>query len=404
MKILTTYNNLKSNWYKRKKFLETKGLSGYIRNSNGYVLAIVLIVSTLLIALASEFATVSMTSIRYMRNFDNRLKSLTLARSGMELSKYILAMDQRGVSATFLTGKKTNRNVDCYDDIWAIDFPPFTVGDGQITIKIEDEQSKVNVSVLANEFSPQTKFYPIIQRLMINLGYPMDIADAILDWVDINEIRSPYGAESDHYENLPIPYKSKNYALDSINELLMVKGITPEIFYGLKKTATIEGILVDHNRGYTGIDLNKLNSMSDIDSETKDGFKDQYENQKKKIGKEKSKSLSHYLRVHGSRQDAYSSYNKININTASYRVISALTDKMTDDIVTEIISKRQVQPFTTVSELSSYIDDPTFRDLALTVKSDLFRIKVTGTVDNVSSTIIAVYDRSRRRYLYWCSQ
>ena len=61
----------------------------------------------------------------------------------------------------------------------------------------------------------------------------MDYADMIKDWVDIDDSRSPYGAESsDYYLNLEYSYKAKNAAMDSIDELLMLKDMTPEIYYG----------------------------------------------------------------------------------------------------------------------------------------------------------------------------
>ncbi len=43
-----------------------------------------------------------------------------------------------------------------------------------------------------------------------------------------------HGAESDYYTSLPNPYKAKNAPFDTIEELLLVKGVTSEILYGSK--------------------------------------------------------------------------------------------------------------------------------------------------------------------------
>ncbi|MCA9086216.1 MAG: general secretion pathway protein GspK [Planctomycetaceae bacterium] len=59
-----------------------------------------------------------------------------------------------------------------------------------------------------------------------------DIVDAILDWLDSDEERRPGGAESDDYEALAVPYACKNGPMDSIDELLKVQGVTPDLFYG----------------------------------------------------------------------------------------------------------------------------------------------------------------------------
>ena len=121
------------------------------------------------------------------------------------------------------------------------------------------------------------------------------------------------------------------------------------------------------------------------------------------IGKEKSRRLQDYFTVYGDRQDYLSEFNKININTASYRVLSALTDKMTPDIVTEIIRRRLAQPFKSVDEIKDLISDTTITD-RLSVKSSVFRIIATATVDGVEAKITAVYNRNLRSLYYWCEE
>ena len=97
-----------------------------------------------------------------------------------------------------------------------------------------------------------------------------------------------------------------------------------------------------------------------------------------RIAKEKSKKLSDYLRVNGERKDFTSELNKININTATFRVLSALTDKMTDDKAREIISRRLATPFKNVDEIKDIIDDETVRKNLLSVKSYIFKITSVG--------------------------
>ncbi len=63
---------------------------------------------------------------------------------------------------------------------------------------------------------------------------PQDIVDAILDWRDTDsESRSEaLDTEGDYYAELPVPYKVKNADFDTVEELLLVKGMTPQILYG----------------------------------------------------------------------------------------------------------------------------------------------------------------------------
>ncbi len=59
------------------------------------------------------------------------------------------------------------------------------------------------------------------------------IADSILDWIDEDNDPREFGAESEIYQSLPIPYEAANKNLQSIEELLLVQGVTPELLYGL---------------------------------------------------------------------------------------------------------------------------------------------------------------------------
>ena len=60
------------------------------------------------------------------------------------------------------------------------------------------------------------------------------IVDSIFDWRDTDNLHMLNGAEDDYYQSLDRPYSSKDGPFDSPEELLLVKGITPGIFYGSK--------------------------------------------------------------------------------------------------------------------------------------------------------------------------
>jgi general secretion pathway protein K len=56
--------------------------------------------------------------------------------------------------------------------------------------------------------------------------------DSILDWKDVDTGHRLNGAEDDYYQTLNPPYKAKNNRFDSVEELLLVRGVTPDYFYG----------------------------------------------------------------------------------------------------------------------------------------------------------------------------
>ncbi len=69
-------------------------------------------------------------------------------------------------------------------------------------------------------------------RLLMIPGMTYELADAILDFIDDDEISRINGCESEYYNGLPSSYSSKNSPLESLDELLLVRGVTSEYLYG----------------------------------------------------------------------------------------------------------------------------------------------------------------------------
>ncbi|MBI3856185.1 MAG: general secretion pathway protein GspK [Planctomycetes bacterium] len=85
---------------------------------------------------------------------------------------------------------------------------------------LDDEASKINLNTAPRE-------------ILIKLPNMTDeIVDAILDWRDADATVGANGAESSYYNGLTPPYNCKNQPFETVEELLYVKGITPEILYG----------------------------------------------------------------------------------------------------------------------------------------------------------------------------
>jgi hypothetical protein len=72
------------------------------------------------------------------------------------------------------------------------------------------------------------------QQLLMGLpGMTEDVADAILDWLDSDDEPRAMGAEfGDYYQQLQPAYKPANGPLQSIEQLLLVRGVTPQLLFG----------------------------------------------------------------------------------------------------------------------------------------------------------------------------
>ncbi|RMD84753.1 MAG: hypothetical protein D6815_03490 [Candidatus Dadabacteria bacterium] len=76
----------------------------------------------------------------------------------------------------------------------------------------------------------------VLRRIVRNLGYDEQtaaiVSDSILDWRDEDDFHRENGAEDDYYESLPRPYQAKDDRFDALEELLLVRGVTRDMFYG----------------------------------------------------------------------------------------------------------------------------------------------------------------------------
>jgi DNA uptake protein ComE-like DNA-binding protein len=98
-------------------------------------------------------------------------------------------------------------------------------------------------------------------RLMFIPGMTEDIADAILDWIDSDNQPRAYGAEDTYYQGLSPQRLPSNAPLRSLSELLQVRGVTPELLYGLDAN---RNLIIDEGEVARGVLTQIDNSLGQI--------------------------------------------------------------------------------------------------------------------------------------------
>lgn len=71
-------------------------------------------------------------------------------------------------------------------------------------------------------------------------GMTTEAADSILDWIDEDSDPREFGAEADYYSRLDRPCEPRDGLPESIEELLFVKGVTRQAFYGQTESPQFE--------------------------------------------------------------------------------------------------------------------------------------------------------------------
>lgn len=126
-------------------------------------------------------------------------------------------------------------------DSWTPSSDPYSlqVGDRNCDVFISDESGKINVNKLTEE--TRDNFIKFVTAYKLEEHTAEIITDSILDWLDEDDLHHINGAEKDYYATLPEPYEPKNGSFESIEELTLIKGITPQIFELLRDHLTIYG-------------------------------------------------------------------------------------------------------------------------------------------------------------------
>jgi general secretion pathway protein K len=307
-----------------------------IKGERGVALVLALAVIALLVSLVVDFSYTMMVDLTLAANLRDGQKAFYVARSGVELAKHLLQQDDPAF--------------DSLDEDWALlaEHPGFLSADdeGRFKVTIEDEAAKIPINKLITgdkEKKVDLMVRAQLERLFELLELDPELIDPVIDWLDPDNNPQPFGAEDAYYQSLPSPYPCKNGPLDTLEELLLVKGMTKEILYGTEET----------------------------------------------------KGLIHFLTLY--------SEGKVNINTASVEVLESLSDKIDSVAAQAIVDYRQKNPFQEIKydDIKSLpgMTLEIFNDLKdqCDVKSSSFSLRAEGQVREIKKVIYTVLKREEKK-------
>jgi general secretion pathway protein K len=302
------------------------------RDQRGVALVLTLLVLTLLVVTGLEMNRAVRVEATLAENFRDLTQAFYIAQSGVEVARALIQND--------------NPAYDGLDENWA-QFENFALlssgffPEGSFSGRIADENSRFNPNGLLDPYGNMNlKKREQLERLLSLLGQPADWLEALLDWMDLDNQPRPGGAEREFYLSKKKPHPAKNGPLDSLDELLLIKGMDPSIFYG---------------------------------GEGKEGLKD-------------------YLTVH--------SDGRINLNTASPTIIMSLSPKIDQAMAQAVIAYRREKPFKTPEVLRSLPGwDAVYPSISseIMVQSNYFSIEVVGNYREARALVQAVVRREGRR-------
>jgi general secretion pathway protein K len=312
-----------------------------LTSERGIALFLVLWVLMLLSVIVGEFCYAMRTGTTIAFNFRSQAEGYYIALAGIH--RGVAEMIRNTVVSTVKL-QKAEREDETEEPRWRVNahIPPVTFGKGKFEVTIENESGKVNINRAG-----ESELKMVLGAFDLDESERDVIVDSILDWRDPNDLHRVNGAEDEYYRSLPEPYDCKDADFDSIDELLLVRGVTPALFYGgLRDMVTVFG-----------------------------GGKSAHSHQ---VSDDLSQSSSSNLFTSGS--------NKININAASRRMLLSLP-KMTDEVVQKIMDYRKESDFKSLNEVASVVGYDIYPAISPFIGLDLspyYTVSSVGKVDGTS--------------------
>ena len=331
-----------------------------LKNNHGIALLITLSIITILIAVSMELSRNARSAVMTTAAARNRLTLLHMSSSGINAAMAMLVKD------------KKESETDSMQEDWAdpekiievLNDMPFE--DGKVAVSINDELSRIQANAIVRfpegHESNNAQMFMWDRFLSCFISFddvfediePRTIINSVKDWLDSGDddaITGLNGAESDYYQALDPPYSCKNGPLTCLDELILIRGITPDLFYGYGEKP----------------------------------------------------GISQYMTIYGIT-DSGDYKGKININTVELPVLTALLPSGNEHLAQEIFDYRQEKTDSQyIHDLSSstwYKHVPGCKDIEIdpeliSTSSDLFRIMATSTLHKMKITVTAVVQREK---------
>lgn len=152
------------------------------------------------------------------------------ARGALDFGRWVLQQDA-------LKDARQSVPLDTLAEPWAQSLPAFPVEGGQVTGGIRDAQGRINLNNAG--LTHAASDVATLQRLLQQQGVDPTLAGAITDWVDTDDQPTvPGGAEDIDYLSLDPGRRAANRPMADVDELLRVRGFTPQAVAALRPFVT----------------------------------------------------------------------------------------------------------------------------------------------------------------------
>lgn len=226
-------------------------VNSVVKDESGVALILTIMVVSLIVTLTLEFNAAMRAELYEAANLKDGMVLSCITRSGFNYACAVLSEDDPTVDSQLEDWANAellaSNSASMFDD-------------GRFEVRITDLSGKISINELvdaAGNFDPAQK--DLLTRFLSMEEFGLDteevgnLVDAIKDWIDADDEATNFGAENSYYRTLERPYDCKNGPLDSLDELLLVRGFRGEIYYGTMENAGVSEYLTIHGTGAINI-------------------------------------------------------------------------------------------------------------------------------------------------------
>lgn len=228
-----------------------------LTNNRGMALLMTVLIISLILVITLRFNRSMRSSLTNASNLQDNVALDYMAKSIFNAARAVLSVDA------------ADNNYDSLHEDWAnlaaaSQYFSYFFNRGQGGMNITDHSGRLHVNSLLKKKDDEWIVNEEQKKVWMNLltaeEFGLDeseataIVEAVIDWIDEDDEALGFGgAESSYYQGLETAYAPRNGPMEFMEELLLIKGITSELYYGTEEIPGLATLVTPYGNGKINI-------------------------------------------------------------------------------------------------------------------------------------------------------
>jgi general secretion pathway protein K len=203
-------------------------MKAFISSERGSATILMTLIGAVIITIGLSFNWLVKEHIRASEGLKDKAEAILKARSAYDRLIYMLLNGEMTRKEIVLIGMEEITNLKTIP----LNGEEIALAD-DIRVRIKDTNGRISLFNIDRN---------VLERLIRNTGLvanPAIPVESLLDWTDADELSRLNGAEKAYYEGEGRPYIPRNYAVQYVEEIRFIRGVTPELWEKIQPSVTL---------------------------------------------------------------------------------------------------------------------------------------------------------------------